>query len=215
MGCFGAFGVGKTTFAFQTIINSLTRNKNSLFFYTKPQLPIGKIRNIVESYFDRMDKNAMRNLKIFKINDFTQLHTISFHLEFILLNAIQSENKPIHLIVIDSLTDLYKINLNPNKKEKNVELNYKLHQILANLQYLTHKYDLELLLINERSKETVNGKVVENQSGGAVMNYWISYFINIKRTPILNRRKFILCNSNHDTLLEFHLEMTLHGFKEK
>ena len=130
------------------------------------------------------------------------------------MKARKIEKKPINLIIIDSLTDLYKINLNPTKKEENVKLNYQLHHFLANLKYLNKKYDLEVLIVNESSKDTKNGVLDEIPSGGAVMDYWISYLLKIERTSILNRRKLILIQSNQQIPLEFELDMTKNGFND-
>jgi RecA/RadA recombinase len=212
--CYGDFGVGKTTFAIQTALNSLVPQKNILYIYTKPELPIEKIKNISELYTPSLTPKLMENLKLIKISDFKELFKASFNFEFLLLNGRKSEKNLINLIIIDSLTDLYKINLNPTKKEQNVKLNYQLHHLLANLKYLNNKYELEILLINESSKDTINGILEEIPSGGAVMDYWISYSLKIERTEILNRRKLILFQPNQQIPLKFELDMTKNGFKD-
>ncbi len=214
LSCFGDFGVGKTTFAIQTALNSLTPHYSILYIYTKPELPIEKVKTISEPKIHSLSPKVMENLKLINIINFNELFKASFNFEFLLLEGKKIENKSINLIIIDSLTDLYKLNLNPTKKEQNVKLNYQLHQILANLKYLNKKYDVEILLINESSKDTKDGVVEDVSSGGAVMDYWISYSLKIERTEILNRRKLVLIQSNQKIPLEFELDITKYGFEE-
>ncbi|MBY9005672.1 MAG: hypothetical protein KGD63_02850 [Candidatus Lokiarchaeota archaeon] len=203
----GSFGVGKTTFALQTAFNTIRTNKNVLFFYTKPNLPVYKIKNI----FDFDEKVKIENFNIIRIKDFDELYKISFKIEYLILNFLK-KNKKIDLIIIDSITDLYNLDLNINEKERNISLNYQLNQILANFAFLNKNYNIDILIINETSKKNQNDSTIEIQSGGKVMTYWIAQALKIERTSVLNERKFILTYSIEKIILEFKLNMTNNGF---
>jgi RecA/RadA recombinase len=209
--CFGAFGVGKTTFAIQTALNSLISNDIILFIYTKPKLPLKKLKSLSEPYSKHLTPHLSKKLKIMEISEFNQLLKVSFNLEFLFLNSLQKQ-KNISLIIIDSITDLYKLKLNPSKKDLNVKLNYQLHQILANLSYLNKEYDVEILLINERSKTPKEGVIEEVQSGGAVMDYWTLYRLKLERTTILNKRKLTFFQKD-DQKMQLELTIGPNGFK--
>ena len=204
----GDFGVGKTTFALQTAIESAEFGNNVIFFYTKPNLPYDKMKLISKGVNMKLD-----NLHIILINNFDELHKVIFNFEFLILKLLQEEKKKINLIIIDSLTNLYRIELNKDKKEKNYNLNYKLNQILANLYYLNQKYRIEVLVVNEISRKNSSDQINEIQSGGKVMEYWINMSIKIVRINKLNERKFIVYKKLEGEILNFNLEIQKTGFK--
>ncbi len=206
----GNFGVGKTTYALQIALNTIKNDKNVLFFYTKPNLPIDKINNLFKPQHNVITQKK-KNFILIYLKDFDNLYKISFNLEFLFLKNL-IEEKSISLIIIDSITDLYRLNLNINRKKDVITLNYQLNQILANLLYLNKKYKVEILIINEVSRKTEIGSTKEIQSGGNVMNYWISNALKIERTQKLKERKFILTHSTKNKVLEFKLNMTDFGF---
>ena len=208
----GNFGVGKTTFALQTALNTIEQNKNVLYFYTKPNLPVDKIINIFNFDDKKYPKNKIPNFGIIRLNDFNELYKISFNLEYLFLKN-PNKNRHIDLIIIDSLTDLYNIDLNVGEKERNLTLNYQLNQILANLTYLNNTYKVEILIINETSRKSQDGLTTEVQSGGRVMTYWITHALKIERTNVLNERNFMLTHFIEKIILEFKLIMTKNGFR--
>ena len=139
--------------------------------------------------------------------------TIVFNLEFIILNSLKEKEDILNLIVIDSITDLYRLELNREKKNKNVSLNFQLNQIMANLFYINETYSVEILIANEISKKNQDGQTVEIQSGGKVMDYWVQYAIKINRTDRLNERKFVLAKHPNNKPLSFTSNLTELGFK--
>jgi RecA/RadA recombinase len=207
LGVWGDFGVGKTILALQTTINTATR-ENVLFLYTKPSFPFIKLNNIANSF----DQNILEKISFLLISDFNELISIIYNLEFLILKHIKEKKNVLKLVVIDSLTDLYHLELQKEKKEKNVMLNYLLNQILAFLIYINAEYDIEILIVNELSRKTINNNIIEVQSGGNVMNYWISNSIKIARTDKLNLRKLNIRKSSDDYVDEFNIKLTSSGF---
>ena len=203
----GDLGVGKTTFALQTAFNSIKNGKKILFFYTKPNFPIEKIITL-----SKYSKQLLNKITFITPINFNDLHKIVFNLEFLILKHLENKENQLKLIIIDSITDLYRLELDREKKEKNYNLNYHLNQILANLFYINKTYKIEILIINEISRKTLNDHIVEVQAGGKVMEYWISYNIKINRTEKLNQRKFVI-KQGEKLVLEFIENLTINGFE--
>ncbi|MFX1259781.1 MAG: hypothetical protein ACFFAN_18165, partial [Promethearchaeota archaeon] len=141
----GDFGVGKTIFALQTALNVAKRKKRILYIYSKPNFPYEKIRKIVKKDLNKI----LNNIIFIQTTNFYELNTIIFNLEFLILNNLTKKNRSLNLIVVDSITDLYRLELNKEKKNKNIQLNYQLSQILANLAFLNNSYGIEVLVVNE------------------------------------------------------------------
>ncbi|MFX1378145.1 MAG: hypothetical protein ACFFA4_03555 [Promethearchaeota archaeon] len=204
---FGDFGVGKTTFALQTAINSAKYKKFIIYIYTKPKFPSEKVVIINKDSNDNLD-----NILFIQTTSFYELNTLIFNLEFLILNYLKNNKPKLELIILDSITNLYRIELNKEKKEKNYNLNYQLNQMLANLTYLNQNYDIEILVINEISKKKLDDQIIETQSGGNVMKFWINFNLKIKKTNKLNERKFYFTNIPENYTFEFISSLTEKGF---
>ena len=205
---FGDFGAGKTTFAIQTALNYAKADKSVIYIYTKPSFPYEKIRLISRS-FNQIYENIFF---IHKLN-FIELHSLIFNLEFLILNYLTKNKPKFNLIIIDSITNLYRLELNKNNKEKNYSLNYQLNQILANLTFLNEKYDIDVLIVNELSRKTIEDQIIEVQSGGKVMEFWVKYKLKITKTEKLNERKFLFTNTSEQYSVELTSNLGDQGFK--
>jgi len=166
----GEIGVGKTIFAIQTAIINTLNGKNVIYIYSKPNFPYERIKNIVQTN----SKNLLDKILFIQVLDYQELYTIIFNLEFNILDNLSEKDNNIDLIIIDSITNLYRLELNRDKKEKNFILNYKLNQILANLYNLNSNYEIEILIINEVSRANINGQTIQIQSGGKIMEDYFS-----------------------------------------
>ena len=210
---YGDFGVGKTIFALQTIVNAAKLGKTVMFIYSKNNFPIEKINNLLE--MDSLDKTSeiLNNILSIKSDSFKDLRNIVLNLDFLILNNIKKKKDySLDLIVIDSITDLYRIELNREKKELNLHLNYQLNFILANLHYISEIYGTRILIINETSHTSDNEQTLELQSGGKVMDYWITTTLKISRLEKLNQRKFKIVKHPKGISIEFTSNLTQRGF---
>lgn len=205
----GDFGVGKTTLSLQTVKMYALTKKKILYIYTKSNLPFNKINNIFENALE----DVLEIIMLQNITSFEDLYDFIFNLEFFILEELKSKKKTFNLIVIDSVTDLYRLELNREKKGKNFILNYKLNQMLANLVYLKQKYGIELLVVNEISRRTQDGHTFEVESGGNVMDYWVKNSIKIERTDVVNERKFILHRGNDNNSFVINYKLSNRGFE--
>ncbi len=204
----GDFGVGKTTFALQTAINTAKNNENVIYIYTKPNLPYEKLISLSKGSEEVLDR-----ITIIKPMNFKDLYNIIFNLEFLILKKLENNEDKTKLLIIDSITNLYRLELNQENKEKNYSLNYKLHQILANLTYLNEIYSIKILIVNELSRKNFNDQFIEVQSGGKVMEFWVNFNLKIKKTKTLNQRKFIFSNMTENRVYEFTLNLREEGFE--
>ncbi|MFX0024953.1 MAG: hypothetical protein ACFE8M_00950 [Candidatus Hermodarchaeota archaeon] len=204
----GDFGVGKTTFSLQKAINYASGKNKIIYIYTKPNTPFEKINNFAQ----KSVRNALDNIIFIKSLNFEDLYSLVFNLEFIVLDAYKKPYNSIELIIIDSITDLYRLELNRESKEKNFLLNYKLNQILANLFYLNKKYSINIIVVNTQTNINQNGHLIEVQSGGKVMDYWIDSSLKILRTNKLNCRRFVFTKKDDKKTIESLSILTQNGF---
>lgn len=205
---FGDFGVGKTTFALQTAINTAKIGKNVIYVYTKPNFPSEKIQLIKKD-----SKEILDNIIFVHITNFDELYRVIFNFEFLVLNFLNEKMTKLNFIIIDSITNLYNLELNKDNKKKNYNRNYQLNQILANLTYLNESYGIEILIVNEISRKTRENQIIEVQSGGKVMEFWVKYNLKINKTNKLNERKFIFNNIPEKQSIEFNSNLREKGFE--
>ncbi|MBY9002731.1 MAG: hypothetical protein KGD73_02045 [Candidatus Lokiarchaeota archaeon] len=202
MSIWGEMGVGKTTLALQIAFNTIQVGDSVYYFYSKPRLPLEKI----ESLLSTMDPNILKKLKTINLKDFNDLYRIVLDLEINFLKNKKEKNDYPKLIIIDSLTDLYRLDLNRDKKDKNVILNYKLNHLLGILAHINSNFSVDILIINEISYIHYEDHSHEIQSGGKVMRYWIPCSLKIARSEIMNKRIIYLYKNSE---IQFELLATL------
>ncbi|MFX1308875.1 MAG: hypothetical protein ACFE9M_04290 [Promethearchaeota archaeon] len=205
---YGDFGVGKTIFALQTAIDSAKLGKNVIYVYTKPKFPSEKIISINGGKNEILDK-----ILCIQTTSFNELNNIVFNFEFLVLKFLKDNKQKFNLIIIDSITNLYRLELNMEKKEKNYNLNYQLNQILANLTYLNEIYDIEILIVNEISRKKHKDQIIEMESGGKVMEFWVNYSLKIIKTKKLNERKFLFTDILKNQTFELNSNLRENGFQ--
>lgn len=202
---FGEFGVGKTTFALQTAINSAKQGKQVVFVYTKHNFPSLKIQLLFKNSGEILDK-----ILFIHTTKFSELSRIIFNLEFLILS---NKKQKLNLIIIDSITNLYRIELNMEKKETNYNLNYQLNQMLANLTYLNEKYGIEIMVVNEISRKNLGDQIIEVESGGKVMEFWTDKKLKISKTKKLNEREILFADITKNKVVKFISNLREFGFE--
>jgi predicted ATP-dependent serine protease len=204
----GDFGVGKTTLSLQILFQNSINDYKGIFIYSKPNYPVTQFNNI----FGKQRQKIISNVLLIHCTDFDDLYYLIFNLEFYILQNAQNKEKQLKLILIDSITDLYRLKLNQEKKDRNFILNYKLNTILGNLTYLNEKYNVIIVIVNEISKKSINGEIIQVEAGGNVMDYWVRHSIKIEKTRKLNERKLITFNKLESLKNEFKLSIGVNGF---
>ena len=204
----GDFGTGKTTLAIQLLLRNTYVNYKSIYIYTKPNFPFRRLYKIFENDIEKISSNIL----LIQSTNFDDLYQLVFNLEFIILKNRKHNEKLIKLIVIDSLTDLYRLELDHEKKDKNFILNYRLNTILGNLAHLNNQYGIDIAIVNELSKKSIDGELSEVESGGNVMDYWIQNSIKIERLDTLNYRNLVFINKIRDKTVKSKINFTANGF---
>ena len=204
----GEFGVGKTIFSIQIALENINKHIKGYYIYSKPNFPVEIFNKIIEN---RKFKH-FENIFVINLNHFKELYSFVYRLESAFLNEFRRNREPPKLLVFDSITDLYRLSLNRDKKESNIMLNYKLNFILATIYYLKSKFDLDIIIVNESNKALQNESYYEIQSGGNVMDYWVPYSFYIQRTDSMNKRRISFIKDD-EIKVDFLATLTNFGFK--
>ena len=85
--------------------------------------------------------------------------------------------------------------------------------ILANLSYIFETYGIEVLIVNELTRKSHNDQIEEVQSGGNVMDFWVSYSIKIERTERLSVRNLTIRKHRENKKVELSSILTNNGFE--
>lgn len=206
----GEIGVGKTTFSLQTALLNSSLANSVIYIYTKQNLPLKKLKTIIQKFDNNIVKD---NFVIYRILNFSELFDFILELEQIIINLKNGREKANILVIIDSITNLYQMELRKNNKNKNVALNYQLNQILATLSHLNINYPVDVLIVNYLRRLKQENQTIELQSGGKVMDYWIDLSIKIDRHKKLNYRNFIISAHPEKNLIIYQSKLTKFGFE--
>jgi archaellum biogenesis ATPase FlaH len=204
----GEFGVGKTLFSIQIALENVSKNNQVYYIYSKPNLPIENLKDMIE----RKKSVQFDNFIMIHMKNFKELYLFNQRLESAFLNDLKRNREPPKLMIFDSITDLYRLVLNKEKKGSNVKLNYKLNFILATIYFLKKRFDLDIIIVNESSRKMQKDEYYEIQSGGKVMDYWVSCSFHIERTDSLSKRKISLIKDG-EVKVDYYLSLTNNGFK--
>jgi len=206
----GEIGVGKTTFSIQTAFLNSSLANSVIYIYTKQNLPLQRLKTMSQEF----DKNILKdNFIIYRILNFNELFDFILELEQIIITLKNTREKVKILVIIDSITNLYQIELSKDKKSKNVILNYQLNQILATLSHLNINYLVDVLIVNYLRRIKQENQTIEIQSGGKVMDYWIDLSIKISRDKKLNYRNFVISTYPEKNPIIFPSKLSKVGFE--
>ena len=167
---FGEAGSGKTTLALQLTCGIGLLGKKVIFIDTEGKVTGTKIKTLtMEETFPKV--NEM--LKLYVPHSFQEQHSLISNLEFYLLN------QDVGLIIIDTITNLYRQEENFGKNKKN---NYeKLAFQVALLRKLSREKKVPIILINQATmvkdddSEGLRSLKREKVSpvAKAIMEYWV------------------------------------------
>ena len=205
----GDFGVGKTTFTLQTALYHSSLKNLVVYIYTKPNLPLNQMKRLVQKFNDK----KLDTFLFYSILEFSEIFDFILNLEQLIINFKNVSEARRIVLIIDSITHLYQIELRKDNKHKNIILNYKLNQILGILSYLRLQYPVDILVVNYLRRLKREDQTIEVQSGGKVMNYWLNFSIKIERDKKLNFRKFILSKLLEEKEISILLQLTEFGFE--
>ncbi len=166
---FGEAGSGKTTLALQLTCGIGLLGKKVIFIDTEGKVTGTKIKAIAkEKAFSKINQK----LKLYVPKNFQEQHSLISNLEYFLLN------QEVGLIVIDTITNLYRQEENFGKHRKNIF--EKLAFQVALLRKISREKKVPIILINQATmtkiedSEGLKGLKRERVSPVAksIMGYW-------------------------------------------
>ena len=83
---YGDYGVGKTIFALQTIINTVKLGKKVMFVYSKTHLPSEKIDNLLNFHSLENPSEVLNDILTIKAGSFKDLRNVVLNLDFLIIN---------------------------------------------------------------------------------------------------------------------------------
>ncbi len=167
---FGEAGAGKTTLALQLSCGVILLGKKVIFIDTEGKVTGTKIKDLTnEKTFSKVNKM----LKLYVPHNFQEQQSLISNLEFYLMN------QDVGLIIVDTITNLYRQEENFGKNKKN---NYeKLAFQVALLRKLSREKKIPIILINQSTMVKVDDseglKSLKREKvspvAKAIMEYWV------------------------------------------
>jgi len=167
---YGEAGSGKTTLAIQLACNVCSNQKKVVLIDTEGKVSGSKIKGIIQPLeFSLINKN----LKLYNPNSFQKQYELIRNLEFYLL-----KQQHIGLIIIDTITNLYRQERNNEQDEK---INYrKLAYQVALLRKISYDKKIPIIIFNQATmvkkedSDSFSNLRLErvNPVAKAIMSYW-------------------------------------------
>jgi DNA repair protein RadB len=166
---YGEAETGKTSIAIQSAFNCARRGYKSLFIDTDGTLSSERLTQIAEYDYEEVSPRII----IMRPANFQEQSKTMDNLENIV-------NKKFELIVLDTVTSLYRVEVSDPKEA--FVLNRELNRQLAVLTQTAKTCGAGALVISQ-VRSVPSGKKVELQPVATrVLNYWSDVVLNLKRT---------------------------------
>ncbi|MHA1238552.1 MAG: ATPase domain-containing protein [Candidatus Odinarchaeia archaeon] len=165
---YGPPGSGKTTFALQLVVNICLRGLKTIYVDSDSTLFPERIKQIAGGQFG----NISDRILVYRPASFAQQSEIIESLKDYLSDSIK-------LIVVDTITSLYRVELTGSKKN-DVTLNIELNRQLAILLNLARKFNLVVVTVNQVRRSPRDLSEVE-PAAKSLVEYWCNTSIMIKQ----------------------------------
>jgi DNA repair protein RadA/Sms len=180
---YGGRGSGRTTLAFQIIINNTLKGRKSLLIFTGENASLMRLKIMARDKWSEIsEKILVINIKSFKEQD-----DLIDNLELFVFEDL-------NLIVFDSITSFYRLELKGRENE-NIMLNKQLNRELALLKYNSMKKGLYTILTSDITIRP--GEKFPIPVASQILTYWCDKIIRIDRLQE-NIRKVVLIKPQMD-----------------
>ncbi len=207
---YGPAGSGKTNFCLIVAVSQAKKANKIIFIDTEGGFSVDRVKQIVREDTDKI----LQNIIILKPTNFQEQEK-SFDK---LLRELKS-SRNIGLIVVDSMTMLYRLELAEAIKSKNEEqikkINSKLARQMRALAEISRKQKIPVIITNQVYTEFLSEKELRagkekriNMVGGDLLKYWSKCLIELKNDR--GRKKAIL--RKHRSLPEKELGFVITNF---
>jgi len=185
---FGPAGVGKTTLSYLIIKEELKNNKEVYYVDTEKGFSLRRIKQIFEDFENFSDKFSKIEIKEFnELNEF--------------LRKINLNNK---ILIVDSISMPYRLELKDNFEEINKEMAKTLHILLDKLNE-----NNKVILIAHSYFKDDDHRIV----GGDIMKYYSKALLEMNFEGELRIIKLV--KHKYKEPIKLKVEITKEGFKEK
>jgi DNA repair protein RadB len=195
---YGPAGSGKTTMAMMCAISVANSGKKTVFIDTEGGFSIERFRQLSSN-----DKEIMKNILILKPMNFReQMKTVH--------NLSKKINERVGLVVIDTISMLYRVEVSATRDVKQV--NNELGLQIAWLVEIARKHKIPVIATNQVYSDFENKDKVK-MVGGDILRYSSKCLVELMN--YLNKRKAVLVK--HRSLPErksIVFEIVEAGFKE-
>ena len=182
---YGPAGSGKTNIALSSSVHIAKSGKKVIFIDTEGGFSFERVKQLSGENFD----NVLKNIVLFKPTTFQEQKKYIF----ITHDFIKSKNEDIGLVVVDSISMLYRLELGDEEAK---EVNRELARQLQLLSDISRKYNIPVLVTNQvysifEEKERL--EVV----GGDLTKYWSKCLVELRivgigiREAILRKHRYL------------------------
>jgi len=216
---YGPAGSGKTNFCILVAVSQALKGKKVIYIDTEGGFSIERVKQIAKGQHE----SALKNIFLLKPTDFEEQKQ-SFSQ---LLNHIRKENN-IGVIIVDSMTMLYRIELAENKEEASEggsrvgetptrikETNRELAKQLRILAKIARGEEIPIIITNQvyntYATEHIESEV--RMVGGDLLKYWSKCLIMLENTN--GRRKAYLIKHRSLRESELPFQIVNEGIKKR
>ena len=199
---YGEASVGKTTLVMQCSVEIARKGLKVLYLDVDHSFSSQRLLQMAHSGIDKIGNNIV----IFSPKDFNDQSTIIENLENYVTNNVR-------LIVLDSITSLYRASLGPIKKI--FILNRELNRQLAYLAELSVNHRLAVLVTGQ-IHATLNGENWKTEPVAfRILSYWSNVILRLNSVMKSNIKKVVIERflKDEEKKQSCNLIMTRNGFK--
>ncbi|MBD3252706.1 DNA repair and recombination protein RadB [Candidatus Pacearchaeota archaeon] len=210
---YGPPASGKSNFVILASCHSAKKNKKVIFIDTEGSFSVDRVKQISGG----IPEFVLKNIVILKPTDFQEQKQAFLKL----LKESKSEN--IGLIVADSMTMLYRLELaeaRRNGMEEIRKVNYELANQMKALYEIARKKQIPVLITTQiyydflSEQEWLAGKQADvNVIGGDILRYWIKCIIELINKA--GKKKAIIRKHRSLPVKELNFEIINEGIRKK
>jgi len=211
---YGAYASGKSNFVMLAACHQAKKDKKVIFIDTEGSFSIDRINQITGN----LPEFALRNIVILKPTNFQEQKNAFFKL----LKELR-ESKNIGLIVVDSMTMLYRLELAEARKkslEDVQKVNFDLAKQMRALFEISRKKEIPILITSQVYSEFLSeedwlaGKQASvNVVGGDLLKYWCKCIIELQNKA--GKKKAIIKKHRSLPEKELNFEIVDEGVRKR
>lgn len=182
---YGPAGSGKTNIAIVTSVNVASAGKKVVYIDTEGGFSFERVKQIAKGNFE----NILKNTILFKPTTFQEQKKYVFKT----YNMVSSDDSNIGLVVVDSISMLYRLELGDYEAR---EVNRELARQLQLLSNISRKHNIPVLVTNQVYSSFEDKDKIE-VVGGDLTKYWSKTLVELRiintgiRVAILKKHRHL------------------------